>query len=289
VSDNLYAEAFVRALGGGDLAAGTLEPHPYLGRFGCSPAGSPPPPPPPPRGRHQRDGEHAGVARRGPRGAAARRRLGPVAARPGTAAPLRLPAPRDAEDALPRLPARGRPLGCEAAIHAARAMPSVPRSRSTTAPLLALSPGTLAHRFIGTAAEGRVHAKTGTLIELGPQREERSAELSGADETFFPGTMSGVSALSGYLDHADPKIGEVLPTQHSSHTLQPCSSTHPPNTPVVACSLRHRACCRAGHFLAHRQQQPRRRLRPQTRGGRHHRRRRRGARVSERQLATGDR
>ena len=35
--------------------------------------------------------------------------------------------------------------------------------------------GTLRHRFVGTAAEGRVHAKTGT--------------------------MTAVSALSGYLQH----------------------------------------------------------------------------------------
>lgn len=51
-----------------------------------------------------------------------------------------------------------------------------------TLPLAGRS-GTLKHRFVGTAAEGRVLAKTGT--------------------------MGGVSALSGYLLHEDAKLGEV--------------------------------------------------------------------------------
>ena len=44
--------------------------------------------------------------------------------------------------------------------------------------------GTLAHRMVATAADGRCFAKTGT--------------------------MSGVSALSGYLDHPDQqRVGQI--------------------------------------------------------------------------------
>ena len=60
--------------------------------------------------------------------------------------------------------------------------------KMTRSPLRSVLPvggrsGTLKHRFIGTAAEGRVFAKTGT--------------------------EDGISGLSGYLMHQDDAVGEV--------------------------------------------------------------------------------
>ena len=76
--------------------------------------------------------------------------------------------------------------------------------------------GTLARRMIGTAAEGRVRAKTGT--------------------------MSGVSALSGYLEHPDPRAGQIVFSILANDAAVPTSALRALQDDIVVAAAEARVC-----------------------------------------------